>query len=192
MMLLLLGSGDSGLVQVVVLAVIGVIWVLGKLVHKASQQQRGEGTRTMTTMGQQAQPPTQAQVPERAPTGALAEVRRFFEALQSGQQSQQGTAQQPVPEIHRRRQVARAVPLAAPEEPTPKRKVSLAERMKRREAQEQGTTRAAAVKHEPVPTRGLERLVGNVRMSPAARAIVSGEIMGSPRSLSPYRTLSDG
>lgn len=179
-MMFLLGSGDSWLVQLVIMAVIGIIWALGKLVHKASQQRE----ETRTTIGQ-------SQTPERAPTGALAEVRQFFENIQRGQQSQQRTTQQFVPDVHRRKRVPRAVPVTAQDEPAPKRKITLAERMKRKEAQEQKTYRGAAVKREPVSTSGLERLAGNVRMSPAARAIVLGEIMGSPRSLSPYRTLSD-
>ena len=176
MMGLLAQQSDSGLIQLIFVIGLGAVWVLSFLVKRSRRQQQTQQTRP-------GQPPA-AQPPG---TDALSQVRKFFETIQQEQAEPRTEPRMATPVRARRpRRRAKVVPVKAPEEPESTE--SLAERMRRQDAGSPEGVRAAAVRGRAPRRVGLEGVVANPRLSPAARAIVLSEIMGSPTALRPHRS----
>jgi len=180
----LLADDDGGVVQFVIMLFIGLIWLLGHLAQKMGKQRQAarEAQRRQN-------PPPASRTPA---ASAVDEVKRFFEGLQ--QQAQQRT--DPVVQQktrYRRPAQARArrgkPPVRTKAAPAEVRREaeSLAEQLRRREEVQRAETHTVAT-GVVASGSGLERLVSNSRLSPAARAIVLSEVIGSPRCLHPHRS----
>lgn len=180
MTILLAQDDDRGWIQLVFVIIVVVVMLIGKLVQRASQKQR-------------AQEPPREYTPPPPPRqrDKLSEVRAFFEDVQQQEKRAQtpATARQMV---QRHRSV---IPAEAPdgeEGPAAEQGMTLVEALRAQKVEQAQALPGVAAKVErPLPSMELEDLVGDVRLSPLARAVLLTEIIGLPRACRPYSPPTD-
>jgi len=162
---------------------VGIVMLVGWLVQKSREKGGREGTTTERTQSSQ---PRQRDM--------LVDVRKFFEEIQE----QEAPKEPPVsghPGGDRRRRAAAAVEAMEGEEgPAGQQGMTVAEHLKHQQVAEAAkVTRVfGGVKPEASSEpASLEQLVGDVRLSAGARAVILMEIMGTPRALRPYHSTAE-